>query len=92
MRRSGEICVWKILKFFYCHPLIPVTTLPLASVTDIIAWVTGFPFASVTTLPLESVTAITVSVIGFPLGSKVKHWFNYKSLTINIDLISNHKQ
>ena len=44
--------------------------LPLASVTDMTAWVTGFPFASVTTLPLESVTAITVSVTGFPLESK----------------------
>ena len=49
---------------------LPVTTLPLASVTDMIAWVTGFPLASVTTLPLESVTAMTVSVTGFPLGSK----------------------
>ena len=48
--------------------------LPLASVTEIIAWVTGFPFASVTTLPLESVTAITVSVTGFPLGSKSKFY------------------
>ena len=49
---------------------IPVTMLPLASVTDITAWVTGLPFGSVTTLPLESVIAITVSVTGFPLGSK----------------------
>ena len=47
--------------------------MPLESVTDTMAWVTGFPFASVTTLPLESVTAITVSVTGFPLGSRVKH-------------------
>ena len=46
--------------------------LPLASVTDMTDWVTGFPFASVTTLPLESVTAITVSVTGFPLGSNSK--------------------
>ena len=45
--------------------------MPLASVTDITAWVTGFPLASVTTFPLESVTAITVSVTGFPLGSKI---------------------
>jgi hypothetical protein len=49
--------------------------LPLASVTDMTAWVTGFQFASDTKLPLESVIAITVSVTGFPLGSRVKHLF-----------------
>ena len=55
---------------------LPVTALPLASVTGtatgvtvVTNCVTGFPLASVTGFPLASVTPTTDCVTGFPLES-----------------------
>ena len=35
------------LRFISCKTILPVTEFPLASVTEITTWVTGFPLASI---------------------------------------------